>query len=114
MTMALPRSVGAAATPRTLRLQWGALARTVVIAVLALGVLGSGLASAVVADRLTRPMEHAHRLWRAAGADAGRLWIVPQEVGASHDRIHAALPAEYETRVIRFFGETLSTTPGGR
>ena len=84
--MAFPRSVGVAAAPRTLRLHLGALARTVVVAVLALDALGYGLASAVVADRLTRPYREAL----------------------------SGTPAEYETRVIRFFGETLSATPGGR
>ena len=52
-------------------------------------------------DRLSS--ENARRLWRAAGAK-DPLWIIPD---AGHNEGWARHPAEYERRVLAFFGRHL-------
>jgi dipeptidyl aminopeptidase/acylaminoacyl peptidase len=52
-------------------------------------------------DRLSS--ENAHRLWRAAGAK-DPLWIIPD---AGHNEGWRRHPAEYERRVLAFFGRHL-------
>ncbi len=50
------------------------------------------------------PVDHARRIAAAAGPAVYDLWIVP---GARHDRVSAAVPKQYETRVLAFFDEKL-------
>lgn len=55
------------------------------------------------ADRLI-PISHARRLVLAAGMPK-EIWTLP---GVGHVRAHAAGPAEYEVRIVRFFRRGLS------
>ena len=50
------------------------------------------------------PVDHARRIAAAAGPAVYDLWIVS---GARHDRVSAALPEQYERRVLAFFDEKL-------
>ena len=50
------------------------------------------------------PVDHTRRIADAAGSAVYDLWIVP---GARHDRVSAAAPEEYLTRVLAFFDEKL-------
>ena len=55
------------------------------------------------ADRLI-PVDHARRIAAAAGPAVYDLWIFP---GSRHDRVSAAAPEQYRSRVLAFFDETL-------
>ena len=50
------------------------------------------------------PVEHARRIAAAAGPAVHDIWIFP---GARHDRVWAAAPEEYRSRVLAFFDEKL-------
>ena len=50
------------------------------------------------------PVEHARRLAAAAGPAVYDLWIFP---GSRHDRVSAAAPRQYRSRVLAFFDERL-------
>ena len=55
------------------------------------------------ADRLI-PVDHARRIAAAAGPAVYDLWIFP---GSNHDRVSAAAPEQYRSRVLAFFDEKL-------
>ena len=50
------------------------------------------------------PVDHARRIAAAAGTAVYDLWVFP---GSRHDRVWAAAPEQYRTRVLAFFDETL-------
>ena len=50
------------------------------------------------------PVDHARRIAAAAGPAVYDVWIFP---GARHDRVWAAAPEQYRTRVLAFFDEKL-------
>ena len=56
------------------------------------------------ADRLI-PVDHARRIAVAAGRAVHDLWIFP---GSRHDRVSAAAPEQYRSRVLAFFDERLN------
>ncbi len=56
------------------------------------------------ADRLI-PVDHARRIAAAAGPAVHDLWIFP---GSRHDRVSAAAPEQYRSRVLAFFDERLN------
>ena len=57
------------------------------------------------ADRLI-PVDHARRIAAAAGPAVYDLWIFP---GSNHDRVSAAAPEQYRSRVLAFFDEKLDS-----
>jgi len=52
----------------------------------------------------TIPVEHAERLYQAAGNPLNRLWIVPD---TNHTRAYITQPDEYVSRVAEFFDSAL-------
>lgn len=54
----------------------------------------------------TVPVAHAERLYKAAGGENDRLWIVP---GAGHVRAYRTEPEAYLEKITGFFRETLGS-----